>query len=91
MSCYSGCGGQPPAIIMFFVVAFVAFTAMAVTILMFVAWWKICRKAGFSGWLALLMLVPVVNIALPLIVAFMDWPVEQELRKLRQNQTTGTP
>jgi len=83
------------AVFVFVMMAFAILTALAITILMIVAWWKICTKAGFSGWLALLMLVPIANIVLPLIVAFMDWPVHQQLRACkdiidsRQGQSEG--
>ncbi len=36
--------------------------------------WFICKKAGFTPWLSLVMLVPFGVIALPLIIAFVDWP-----------------
>lgn len=39
-----------------------------------VAVWKICEKAGFAPWLALLMLVPAVNLVFMLVIAFRDWP-----------------
>ena len=39
-----------------------------------IAFWKICSKAGFSGALGLLMLVPIANIILPLYLAFAEWP-----------------
>ena len=35
---------------------------------------RIFRKAGFSPWLGLLMLVPIVNIVLIFYLAFADWP-----------------
>lgn len=28
--------------------------------------WRICERAGYSGWLGLLAVVPFVNLALPL-------------------------
>jgi hypothetical protein len=37
-------------------------------------YFKIFSKAGFSGWLALLMLVPLVNIAMLFFLAFAEWP-----------------
>jgi uncharacterized membrane protein YhaH (DUF805 family) len=46
--------------------------------------WRIFTKAGFSGWLALLMLVPLVNIAVEYYVAFTDWPLSKEVRELRR-------
>ena len=40
--------------------------------------WKICSKAGFSGALSLLMLVPIANIILPFYIAFAEWPALEE-------------
>lgn len=37
---------------------------------------RIARKAGFSGWWSLLMLVPLVNIAMIWVFAFVKWPAE---------------
>lgn len=39
-----------------------------------VALYKIFRKAGYSGWLCLLMLVPVVNLVTIIWLGFSDWP-----------------
>ena len=39
-----------------------------------IVFWRICSKAGFSGALGLLMLVPIANIILPLYIAFAQWP-----------------
>jgi len=36
--------------------------------------WMICKKAGFPGALALLMLVPLANLILPFYLAFAAWP-----------------
>ena len=36
--------------------------------------WKIVRKAGYSGWWALLYFVPLVNIAMLWVFAFSYWP-----------------
>lgn len=36
--------------------------------------WQIFSKAGFSGWLSLLMLIPLVNLIVLYVVAFSDWP-----------------
>lgn len=38
-----------------------------------IPYWKIFSKAGFSGWLSVLMLVPLVNLIVLYIVAFSDW------------------
>ncbi|MDX2275205.1 MAG: hypothetical protein NW206_07110 [Hyphomonadaceae bacterium] len=37
-------------------------------------WWKIFSKAGFSGWLSLLLLVPIANLIVIIYFAFADWP-----------------
>jgi hypothetical protein len=37
-------------------------------------WFKIFSKAGFSGWLSLLLLVPIANLVLIIWFAFADWP-----------------
>ena len=36
---------------------------------------RICRRIGFSPWLGLLAAVPIVNIVLLWLVAFIPWPV----------------
>lgn len=38
---------------------------------------RILRKAGFSGWLCLLLLVPLLNLIMYWIFAFVRWPVER--------------
>jgi uncharacterized membrane protein YhaH (DUF805 family) len=38
-----------------------------------IPYWKIFSKAGFSGWLSLLMVVPFVNLVLLYVVAFSEW------------------
>ena len=48
-----------------------------------IVWWRICSKAGYSGALGLLVLVPLANIILLLVLAFGTWPIEEELRRLR--------
>lgn len=47
-------------------------------------WWRILSKAGYSGALALLNLVPFGTFVLMLMLAFGDWPA---LRQLRGGQT----
>jgi len=42
--------------------------------LVIVPFWRIFTKAGFSGWLSLLMLVPLVNLLALYFLAFAEWP-----------------
>ena len=39
-----------------------------------VPFWRIFTKAGYSGALALLMFVPVVNLIMLYFLAFAEWP-----------------
>ena len=57
-------------------VSFVATVLLIAAIAALVVWpyTRIFRKAGFSPWLGLLMLVPVVNIIMIFYLAFADWP-----------------
>lgn len=48
-----------------------------------VAFWQIYRKAGLSGALGLLMIIPGVNLVMMLWFAFTEWPVLKELREQR--------
>jgi hypothetical protein len=36
--------------------------------------WRICIKAGYSGWLSLLVLVPVANVVFVYFLGFSEWP-----------------
>ena len=38
-----------------------------------IPYWKIFSKAGFSGWLSLLILFPLVNLIVLYVVAFSEW------------------
>ena len=39
---------------------------------------RICRRAGFSQWLGLLIVIPLANIFLLWFVAFSPWPAVPE-------------
>lgn len=41
-------------------------------------WGKIFRKAGYSGWMGLLFIIPLVNLGVFIWFAFADWPVAQK-------------
>jgi uncharacterized membrane protein YhaH (DUF805 family) len=47
---------------------------VVILVVMLFPWWKIYSKAGYSGWLALLMFVPLVNIGMLFFLALADWP-----------------
>ncbi len=50
---------------------------LVVGVLVVVPVWRICTKAGYSGWLSLLVLVPIANLVLLYFLAFAEWPLER--------------
>jgi hypothetical protein len=62
------------------VFAFFNLGAQELIILLFMAvlvvwpFWRIFSKAGFTGWLAIGMLLPLVNLILVFYLAFAEWP-----------------
>ncbi len=62
----------------------VAFGLLAVTyIVLAISFWRFLKKAGLTPGLALLMLLPVVNLFVALWAAFTEWPVLKEIDKLK--------
>lgn len=54
---------------------------VALGLVVVVPCWRIARKSGFHGALALLMAVPLVNVALLWAFAFVRWPNERPSRR----------
>ena len=48
---------------------------LAFLVIYVIAWWKIFDKAGWAGWVALLMALPLFNAIVFLVFAFSKWPV----------------
>lgn len=48
--------------------------AAAIVILPF---WRICTRVGYSPWLSLLILVPLVNVGFVYFLAFSEWPSQK--------------
>jgi hypothetical protein len=38
---------------------------------------RISKRAGYSPWAGLLMLIPLVNFVIPFYFAFTTWPIEK--------------
>lgn len=36
--------------------------------------WRVCERAGFPGWLGVLIAIPVANLVLLYYLAFAEWP-----------------
>jgi hypothetical protein len=51
------------------------FIMLLTLVFMLVLFWRILSKAGYSGWLTLLNLIPFGTLALLLLLAFGSWPV----------------
>jgi hypothetical protein len=45
--------------------------------------WRLVSKTGHPGGLSLLLLVPLVNLAFVIYLAFSEWPIQRELRRLK--------
>ncbi|MDC7123220.1 hypothetical protein OMK64_16945 [Cellulomonas fimi] len=50
---------------------------------------RVARKAGYSPWLGVLGVIPVVSLVALLVFAFKEWPVEAEVRALRGRLLTA--
>ncbi|EMP54692.1 hypothetical protein ACFQGA_01730 [Marinobacter koreensis] len=53
------------------------FWPLLIAVFIVVPVWRICQRAGFSGWLSLLTLVPLVNLGLLYFLAFAEWPIDK--------------
>jgi hypothetical protein len=81
--------GLPQALALFGVIAVFAVCMAAV---MIIPYWKIYSKTGQAGAMALLQLVPLVNIVMLYVLAFSEWPIEREMRTAKEAQgRTGQP
>jgi len=54
---------------------FMVVVYMAIVVVPFYQIWK---RTGHNGWIALLMLVPLVNVIMLYVIAFKQWPIEQK-------------
>lgn len=45
-----------------------------------IPFWKIFPRAGWSPWLSLLMVVPLLNLVMLYILAFKSWPTDTYTR-----------
>jgi hypothetical protein len=48
---------------------------LVIAIVFVIPVWRICQRAGYPGWLGVLMLIPVANLILLYFIAFADWPI----------------
>ncbi len=53
------------------------------SIVMMLPWFFIYKKAGFHPAMGCLMFFPLINVIMTFVLAFIEWPIERELRNLR--------
>jgi hypothetical protein len=51
---------------------------LIIVVLIILSFWFIFSKTGYSKWLSLLMVVPIVNIVMLYFLAFSTWPSQRE-------------
>jgi Kef-type K+ transport system membrane component KefB len=81
--------GSPEAkvVVWFALALLIAFVVLDIVAIKLLICCKIFSKAGYSWALGLLMLIPIVNIIMAFFLAFANWPVQKELRRLKQQQS----
>ena len=50
---------------------------LVVAIVVVIPVWRICQRAGYPGWLGILILVPIANLVLLYFIAFAVWPTQK--------------
>jgi len=58
-------------------------------VIMAIAMYQFLKKAGLTPWIAILMLLPVVNLGVALWAAFTSWPVLKEVERLKMLVATS--
>ncbi|WP_349750321.1 hypothetical protein [Salicola sp. Rm-C-2C1-2] len=53
---------------------------LVVGIILVIPFWKLATRVGYPGPLALLILIPLVNLAFIYFLAFSKWPESEETR-----------
>ena len=56
-------------------------------IVVILPFWMIFSKAGFSGWMSLTQIIPIVNVVALFYLAFAEWPIHRD----RQRPGTWQP
>jgi len=51
---------------------------LVLAIIVIIPIWRICMRAGYPGWLGILVLFPLLNLALLYFLAFAEWPANKK-------------
>jgi hypothetical protein len=73
------------------IVIAVALFYLAFLVFFVICYAKIIRKAGYSAWWLLILLVPIANLVMVAVFAFAEWPVIKEVNRLRAIGGLGGP
>ena len=89
---FACCPPDGGPILLMLVTALAVLVTLIVVAIKVLIFCKIFSKAGYCWALGLLMLVPIANIIMPFVLAFGDWPICRELRRLKeQSQAPPAP
>ena len=83
-NCYFSSAAGPVFIVVLIILAI--FLVLILTAIKILISCKIFSKAGYSWALGMLTLLPIVDIVVACFLAFADWPIQKELRQLKQQQ-----
>ena len=67
-------------------IMFVIFIALGILIVKALICCRIFAKAGYCWAYGLLMFIPIANIIMIFMLAFGEWPIQRQLRRLEQWQ-----
>jgi hypothetical protein len=79
---------QDNPVFLIVLISVIGFLVVVVNLISVLIFCKIFSKAGYHWAFGLLTLVPVINMCVPFFLAFADWPVQKEVRELRQRLGT---
>ena len=65
--------------------------SLVIGIISMLPWFFIYRKAGYHPAMGCLMFIPLVNLIMMFILAFMEWPIERDLKDLRASRPEPPP
>jgi heme/copper-type cytochrome/quinol oxidase subunit 2 len=81
---------QIQAALMIYIVVVVVICLVSI-VFSIVIYWRIFSRAGYSGAMSILMLIPIANLVALIILAFGEWPILRELNMLRQQVGSQPP
>ena len=54
---------------------------VCICLVVIVPFWRIFSRAGFSGWLSITQILPIINFIVLFYVAFAEWPAYRALAR----------